>query len=104
MLEIRELNVFGEPDATVLASAHIDNVPATSGSQTLTLTAYFAPPLAVAANQGFALAVTVAMGQSFGLTARNINACPGQFFVDFNANEMWVPLANRDMIFATTIV
>ena len=104
VLEIRELDGFGEPSATVLASAHIDDVPATPGPQSFKLTANFAPPLAVAANQGLALSVTVATGQIFRLWARSTDACPGELFFDASANETWVPLADRDMIFATTIV
>lgn len=75
----------GSPTNTVLGTAIIFGVPASA--TTVTLTATFAPKVAVEQGKLYALTITDVAKKAFIINGRNAGVCPGTIYVDSNANN-----------------
>lgn len=75
----------GAPSNTVLGTAIIFGVPANANP--LTITATFAPKIAVEQGKLYALTITDVASKAFIINSRNAGICPGTIYVDNNANN-----------------
>lgn len=87
----------GAPTSTVLGTAIIFGVPASAS--TVTITATFAPKIAVEQGKLYALTITDVAQKIFTLHSRNAGVCPGTIYVDSNANNTFI--ANPDSLIFT---
>jgi hypothetical protein len=79
----------GAPTSTVLGTAIIFGLPASAS--TLTLTAIFAPKVAVEQGQTYALVIMDVANKDFVINGRNPGECPWPFFIDTNGNNTFAP-------------
>lgn len=103
VLEIRAVDEDGLPAPEALATTTISDVPATPLPAPFTLNGAFAPGAAIVSGQRYALVVTSAPDQSFTLLARTQDPCAGRLFRDQLANNVFVPVEARDMIYSASI-
>lgn len=103
VVEIRAVDDSGAPTGTVLASAEVNDVPATRFDPR-TITANFDPGATVLAGQQYALAITDTSNQSFAVPIHDDNPCPGgNLFTDQNATGSFGSQGGMDLIFATFV-
>ncbi len=81
----------GAPTNIVLGTAIIFGVPASAS--TLTLTATFAPKVAVEQGKVYALVITDVAKKAFLINVRNAGVCPRPSFVDNNATNSFFAVA-----------
>lgn len=82
----------GAPTNTVLGTAIIFGLPASVNP--LTVTATFAPKVAVQQGVTYALVITDVAKKGYLISTRNAGVCPRPFFVDTNANNSFVATTN----------
>lgn len=104
VVEIRTVDGTGTPTDAVLASAEIDDVPASTGNY-MPMTTNFDPGAPVEEGKQYALSITVGAGQTFSIAGRENNPCPdGQMFVDSQATGEFVTYNTQDLVFATFVL